>query len=441
MKITLTGDSLFSSTNLAQRLDPNMLSRLRGSEVNFTNAEFCTPQADTAPAAGRGYVTAVRENRLDELKGLGFNLINFANNHTGDFGIKGILDTITAAEKRNLPPLGIGRSLDEAQLPKFYDAPHGRVSVVAATATRAEVFLASNAGNGIPARPGVNPLRWQQTYIVPQKDFEQLKKIDQRLGLTKSIAVGTKIEHWQPLPDDELFVGSMYQEKLHFKVGNSYQVQTTADQQDLKAILKQISDAKNRSHFTIFSLHTHEGINENWYAAQPADFVKDVAHQAIDAGADIVVGHGAHFLRGIEFYHGCPIFYNLGSFLMEFEAGESLIPPEMYQAYSLPARSLPSQLHRLRAYDHGKLAGFNADEIFSAGVILTVDFDRSSGKKKFYLLPIDLQLAADDALKRGIPTTADEAFARRLIERLAKDSAAFKTDLAYNFETGELNLN
>jgi hypothetical protein len=34
----------------------------------------------------------------------------------------------------------------------------------------------------------------------------------------------------------------------------------------------------------------------------------------IDAGADAVVGHGPHVLRGVEFYKGRPIFYSLGNF-------------------------------------------------------------------------------------------------------------------------------
>jgi hypothetical protein len=35
----------------------------------------------------------------------------------------------------------------------------------------------------------------------------------------------------------------------------------------------------------------------------------------IEAGADAVVGHGPHVLRGIEFYRDRPIVYSLGNFL------------------------------------------------------------------------------------------------------------------------------
>jgi hypothetical protein len=34
----------------------------------------------------------------------------------------------------------------------------------------------------------------------------------------------------------------------------------------------------------------------------------------VDAGADLVVGHGPHVLRGMEFYRGKLIAYSLGNF-------------------------------------------------------------------------------------------------------------------------------
>ena len=43
-------------------------------------------------------------------------------------------------------------------------------------------------------------------------------------------------------------------------------------------------------------------------------YMTDIAHGAIDAGADIVVGHGPHYSLPIEVYRGKPIFYGLGNF-------------------------------------------------------------------------------------------------------------------------------
>ena len=47
---------------------------------------------------------------------------------------------------------------------------------------------------------------------------------------------------------------------------------------------------------------------------EPRGDLRQWAHAVIDAGADAVVGHGPHVLRGIEFYRGKPIAYSLGNF-------------------------------------------------------------------------------------------------------------------------------
>lgn len=48
---------------------------------------------------------------------------------------------------------------------------------------------------------------------------------------------------------------------------------------------------------------------------EPRGELRRWAHAVVDAGADVVVGHGPHVLRGIELYRGRPIAYSLGNFL------------------------------------------------------------------------------------------------------------------------------
>jgi len=69
------------------------------------------------------------------------------------------------------------------------------------------------------------------------------------------------------------------------------------------------------------SCRAHEEGRERWL---PADFLPTFAHAVIDAGADIVVGHGPHLLHGLEFYKGKPIFYSLGNFIFEHETLERM---------------------------------------------------------------------------------------------------------------------
>ncbi len=53
------------------------------------------------------------------------------------------------------------------------------------------------------------------------------------------------------------------------------------------------------------------------YVATPEPEQVDLAHAAIDAGADMVIGGHAHWPKGIEMYEGKPIFYGVGNFLLD----------------------------------------------------------------------------------------------------------------------------
>jgi poly-gamma-glutamate synthesis protein (capsule biosynthesis protein) len=53
------------------------------------------------------------------------------------------------------------------------------------------------------------------------------------------------------------------------------------------------------------------------YLATPEPGQVDLAHAAIDAGADLIVGGHAHWPKGMEIYEGKPIFYGVGNFLLD----------------------------------------------------------------------------------------------------------------------------
>jgi len=66
-----------------------------------------------------------------------------------------------------------------------------------------------------------------------------------------------------------------------------------------------------RAHAQLVVVALHKGIVHT--PARLAPYERTIAHAAIDAGADVVVGHHAHILRGIEVYQGRPIFHGLGN--------------------------------------------------------------------------------------------------------------------------------
>ena len=440
MRFIVCGDALFSSRNLAKRLDKTLVERLQNADGGFVNAEFCTPEPTTPPACGRGYMTSVRPATLSEFADLNLKMVGFVNNHTGDYGPQGVLDTMNAAEAHDLIACGVGRSLREARLPKFLDTPTGRVGLVATGSTRSEVFAASDSGAGVVPRPGSNPLRWGRAYVLPDELFEQLHQIDIALGTRESMDEGCRVETYPPQGSDAFRFGSLFEGCLNIERGEKAHVRTFVNRKDADEVLKSVADASKRSDLTIFSLHTHEGVNENWYSSQPPEFIEKIAHDAIDAGADVVVGHGAHFLRGVEIYHGKPIFYNLGSLLMEFEAGESIIAPEMYEAYGYGTDSRPSDLHSNRAKDkNGNFIGFNAERRFSENCLLQIDRNED-GSVAYGLIPIDLTMENERVLERGLPKIASTEVAEQIAEHMTAYSAPYGTKLTYDRESGLIRI-
>src|SRR5258707_4711702 len=58
----------------------------------------------------------------------------------------------------------------------------------------------------------------------------------------------------------------------------------------------------------------HWGLNKD-----VLHYMTEIAHAAIDAGADIVMGHGPHYSLPVGTHKGKPIFYGLGN--LSFDTG------------------------------------------------------------------------------------------------------------------------
>jgi hypothetical protein len=80
------------------------------------------------------------------------------------------------------------------------------------------------------------------------------------------------------------------------------------------------ADAKSLAGFTddLRALRTRADIvvaSHHWGLFEEVlDYQVEIAHAAIEAGADVVMGHGPHYACAVEMYRGKPIFYGLGSF-------------------------------------------------------------------------------------------------------------------------------
>ena len=79
-----------------------------------------------------------------------------------------------------------------------------------------------------------------------------------------------------------------------------------------EATVEEIKKAKGFS--DIIVVYSHWGAE---YIPEPADSIKELAHQFVDAGADLVVGSHPHVIQAIETYNGKRIYYSLGNFVFD----------------------------------------------------------------------------------------------------------------------------
>ncbi len=82
---------------------------------------------------------------------------------------------------------------------------------------------------------------------------------------------------------------------------------TWADPKYLKRFGDDVAALRAKSDFVVASCHW--GLKED-----VLEYMVEIAHAAIDAGADVVMGHGPHYSLPVEVYKGKPIFYGVGSF-------------------------------------------------------------------------------------------------------------------------------
>ena len=382
--IALAGDTM-----LTRKLTPFKEERflklreiLCAADAAFANLEGTVHTWDEGtPGITQGTFMTTEPKLLEDLKWLGVNMVSCANNHAFDYGEGGVLANLKHLEAAGMAHAGTGRNLAEARAPAYLDTPNGRVALIAATATFRPWNQAGEQRPDFRGRPGINPLGFKTTYHVDGAAFAQLQRLSRELGLEKTHERARK--HFysdKEIPDaksEELnFLGSRYVR------ADGFGIDTEASERDLSDNLKWLSEARRQADWVVVSAHCHEFGGASLLTAstraeleESADFVAQFAHQTIDAGADVFVGHGSHFPMGIEIYQGKPIFYSVGNFIFQNET-VGFFPADAYERFDLDLRATPSDF--LDARTAGGKKGHPSDPAYWENMFAVCEF--TSGK-------------------------------------------------------------
>jgi len=392
--IALAGDTM-----LTRRLTPFKEERflklreiLRGADASFANLEGTVHTWDEGtPGITQGTFMTTEPHLLDDLKWLGINLVCCANNHAFDYGEDGVLANLKHLDAAGLVHAGTGKNLAAARAPGYLDTPNGRVALVAATAAFRPWNQAGEQRPDLRGRPGINPFGFQTTYSVDAKAFEQLQRINHNLGFEKSHERARK--HFYS--DKEIGAAKSTELSLlgnRYVLGEGFSIATAANQRDVEDNLRWISEARRQADWVVVSVHCHEFGGPTLLTAgsraeleETADFVTKFAHQAIDAGANIFVGHGSHFPMGIEIYQGKPIFYSVGNFVFQNET-VGFFPADAYERFDLGLKATPSDF--LDARTNGGKKGHPSDPAYWENMFAVCEFTNRK-LKEIRVHPID----------------------------------------------------
>ena len=125
---------------------------------------------------------------------------------------------------------------------------------------------------------------------------------------------------------------------------------------DTASVVQEIQKVKKECDYLV--VYVHWGIERN---TQPEAYQREMGHQYIDAGADLVVGSHPHVLQGIELYHGKWILYSLGNFVFGSAIPETMLVQASVDAQGETALSIvpaTSSAGYTRELDVGKKEAF-----------------------------------------------------------------------------------
>src|SRR5215468_733409 len=267
VNMIMTGD-----VNLMNVADPavpfaKVADEFRNTDVVFSNLECCLYEMPPGhSAANEGFYADPKCGEALTLGGI--QVVGIANNV--HYGEAAILSSIARLDELGVLHTGAGANLAAARAPVVLE----RAGIRYGFLQRSSVYWPTNHEARADAA-GIAVIRGHTAYHVPV--------FRTRIGM--------------PPPN---------------RPGIAPEIVTWADADYLRWFREDIAALRPRVDVLVASCHW--GLGKEVLA-----YMTEIAHAAIDAGADIVVGHGPHYTLPVEVYKGKPIFYGLSN--LSFHTG------------------------------------------------------------------------------------------------------------------------
>ncbi len=280
--ILLVGD-----INISQRADPtsafaNVLQPLKSADLVYGNLEGLLvksqgPDRDIPDKSGWIHLGP---QTVAALKAGNIGVVGVANNVA--YGPANIMQSLAVLDANGIAHTGAGANLDAAHQPAIVERKGVKIGFLQYTAK----WYAQDQQIATASRAGVARVLSKDGSTIDEGDLARLRDDIRRL---------------RPLVD-VLIVSS------HNRDGAGQPMPA-----DMLAETRPLSPSPRPDDPSLFAPIP---LGPRFTQAEP--YEKVLAHAAIDAGADIVYGHGSHVLQGVEVYKGKPVMYCLGNFATDW---------------------------------------------------------------------------------------------------------------------------
>ena len=201
--------------------------------------------------------------RLEAMKDAGFNVGTCAGNHSFDQGYYGVMDTLDKLHELGIATAGEGADMDEACAPAVITRKGLKFACFSYTAVGPKTVQAT------PAKAGA-------AFI---------------------------------------YVATSYDNDTNEPGALPTHIYTSVSPAALAQMRTAFRKAKADGATVLASFHTGR-----MHSTDIQQYQIEIAHAAIDAGAEMVFAHHPHTLLGIEMYKGRPIYYSIGHFIFATDA-------------------------------------------------------------------------------------------------------------------------
>ncbi len=259
---------LMGDTNLQGRRDPagayvHVRETLLAADLRFANLECALAGSSTDPLVDDiPHKTWIHSepDQVAALESVRMSAVGVANNV--NYPWQAMLKSLAVLADAGVAHTGGGHDIAEARQPAVFEVRGTRVGFIQYAAT---VFPFNHAAT--ETRPGIAPIMVATSY--------------------------------RPPPNLD-------------KPGQPPIVITEVDDASLERMRSDIAALAATADVVIASYHW--GISNS---TDVVDYQRVVGRAAIDAGADVVMGHGPHTYQQIEMHRGRPIFHSIGQFVFD----------------------------------------------------------------------------------------------------------------------------